>query len=74
MKGIEARGKALIKISLSINLKFKIMTTNKYCSIFLKMLFKPASSNWPLWWTVLPFLFFYADILLKFSLLCLIIF
>jgi hypothetical protein len=50
------------------------MQPNKYYSFLLKMLFKPASSNWPLWWTVLPFLSFYADILLKFSLLCMIIF
>jgi hypothetical protein len=50
------------------------MQPNKYSSILLKVLLKLASSNWPLWWTVLPFLFFYADILLKFSLLCIIIF
>lgn len=50
------------------------MQPNKYSSFLLNMLLKAASTNWPLWWTVLPFLFFYADILLKFSLLCMIIF
>jgi len=46
----------------------------KYKTIVFLILLKLATSNWPFWWAVLPFLFFYADILLKFSLLCLIIF
>lgn len=50
------------------------MLINKYKTSVCRMLLNLASSNWPFWWTVLPFLFFYADILLKFSLLCLIIF
>ena len=50
------------------------MKPNKFSSFLLKVLIKLASSNWPLWWTVLPFLFFYADVLLKFTLLCTIIF
>jgi len=50
------------------------MQPHKFSSFLLKVLFKLASSNWPLWWTVLPFLFFYADVLLKFTLLCTIIF
>lgn len=50
------------------------MQPNKYISFLLKVLIKLASSNWPLWWTVLPFLFFYADVMLKFSLFCLLIF
>jgi hypothetical protein len=50
------------------------MQPHKFSSFLLKVLIKLASSNWPLWWTVLPFLFFYADVLLKFTLLCTIIF
>lgn len=50
------------------------MKLYKYLSFLKQMLIKSASVLWPFWWTVLPFLFFYADILLKFSLLCLIIF
>jgi hypothetical protein len=50
------------------------MQPHKFSSLLLNVLIKLASSNWPLWWTVLPFLFFYADVLLKFTLLCTIIF
>jgi len=36
------------------------MKRYKYFSFLKKMLIKLTSVLWPLWWIVLPFLFFYA--------------
>ena len=49
------------------------MKLHKYLSFLKQMLIKSASVHWPLWWTVLPFLFFYAEHLAAFVNRCVII-
>ena len=45
------------------------MKRNKFLAFLNNMLLKLAATLWPLWWTVLPFLFFYITHLAKYSML-----
>lgn len=42
------------------------MKLYKYLSFLKQMLIKSSSVLWPLWWTIFPFLFFYAEQLAAF--------
>ena len=50
------------------------MKQNKLWAYIKLMLFKILTQQWPLWWAVLPFLFFYAWQMAKHSMLIKIIF
>ena len=50
------------------------MKRNKFLALLKSMLSKMLTNPWPLWWAVLPFLFFYAWQMAKHSMLIKIIF
>ncbi len=50
------------------------MKRNKFLALLKLMLSKVSTYRWPLWWAVLPFLFFYAWQMAKYSMLIKIIF
>ena len=45
------------------------MKRNKFLAFLNNMLLKLAANLWPIWWTVVPFLFFYLTHLAKYSML-----
>ncbi len=45
------------------------MKQNKFRALLKALLSKMSANPWPLWWAVLPFLFFYSVVMAKHSML-----
>jgi hypothetical protein len=50
------------------------MKAYQFIRLLKKMLIKLTAVLWPLWWVILPFLFFYADQFAVFIQFCSVIF